>query len=591
MLSFDDYFSDEALIREFCRLRAKLAKKRNDELFLHRISKDSRLSHSEGRAANSWDIFPPRRLWHSYRPQERGLRPSFDLNVQALSRATIELREKTPTACWVQPLERKISAVRDRALARDGFSFGRPRIAAIEKNRKKHEYRPLALFSTEDKIIDSITARYLRHALDVALTPSCLAFRCGKDGKQPPTIHDALETILQMRTAHLDTDIFVAECDIKAFFDCVSHEVAHAALQDLIRDASAVNPKLRIDGRALQIFDAYLNSYCFEQDANGQGLLDLQHRVDKEGRFNWPWVELRVLHGREILPRIGVPQGGALSCLVANAVLHVADKEMARVSCDNSVPLTYLRYCDDMILLSCDRTVCERAYKRYFDILLKLRLPAHPARTVQQYSRSFWEGKSNAPYFWGPRKSSGIPWIQFVGYQIRYDGLVRVRPKSLKKHFQKLTSTADELLATLNPGHRTGDSPPPFAPGLRKSAKQILHRFRQKLISLSVGRIKLGKQVTGPMPMCWTNGFRGLLGKATMLSHLKGLDRHRERQIQRVVRRIRTLHVAPSTNRAAKDVLQYYGSPFSYCAQFRPYTTRDAPTVRSPRALAASSGE
>ena len=46
--------------------------------------------------------------------------------------------------------------------------------------------------------------------------------------------------------------------------------------------------------------------------------------------------------------------------------------------------------------------------------------------------------KSKAPYEWGPATKPGrVPWCAFVGYQIRHDGALRLRPSSLKKEVEK----------------------------------------------------------------------------------------------------------------------------------------------------------
>jgi hypothetical protein len=186
------------------------------------------------------------------------------------------------------------------------------------------------------------------------------------------------------------------------------------------------------------------------------------------------------------------------------------------------------------------------------------------------YDAKFWEGKSKAPYLWAnATNESAVPWIQFVGYQIRFDGLVRVRPSSIKKQKQKMTEVADELLEVLNPFRRRGGPIPPFATELRKSNRQIVHRLRQRLISMTVGRVKLGTLSSGPQPMCWAYGFRGLWGRRLVGNVIKGLDRHRERQIRRVIRRLQSRPPQKSQKSDADDVLTYYGAPFSIWAQFR----------------------
>ncbi len=41
----------------------------------------------------------------------------------------------------------------------------------------------------------------------------------------------------------------------------------------------------------------------------------------------------------------------------------------------------------------------------------------------------FWEGKSKGPYCWGRIENNSCPWIGFVGYEINYQGEIRVRKK------------------------------------------------------------------------------------------------------------------------------------------------------------------
>jgi hypothetical protein len=578
MRSFEQFFSAESIIRELCRARVSLAKKRNDRLFLHRISKD--FPHAEDTKlpigmSDVLGIFPPRRHWHSFRPRCRRQTPAANLNLGALFNAVICLRNETPNAPWVAKLEKRLEAIRKRVLSRAKFRFGTPRIHAAEKSAKERTYRPIAEFSLDDKIVDSLTARYLRRQLDAALSPSCLAFRCSQRNQPPPTIHDALDKILQANSRHQVTGQSVAECDIKGFFDCVSHGIARGAVRQLITDARKRYPTLSIDRRAMRIFNAYLNAYSFSVNVAKTAQASLQKR--KPGaKFKWPKDDLVHLHGKAELPNIGVPQGGALSCLIANAVLHRADKELNRLEGQlGKGSFVYLRYCDDMILLAQDRKVCKKTYSRYCRSVKRLRLPIHPPKDVGKYSKEFWDGKSNKPYRWAkPNDGEGIPWIQFVGYQVRYDGTMRVRLKSLKKHFRKLTEASDGLLAALNPGPKKLGAVPPFAPGLRKNALQVRHRFHQKLISIAVGRRRLHQALDETMGMCWANGFRGLLGKKIISSSLKALDRHRERQIQRVIRRLKPLPPSKSSEHQkseARHVLGFYGFPFSYWAQFQTF--------------------
>lgn len=569
--TFETFFTEANIIQELCRERAKLAKRRSDFEFLHKISRNSpnspKLSPEdlEMRA-----LFPPRKRWHAYRPKLRGKASGYDLNARTLFRTVMKLKDLPSSASWGSNLKARAKVIRERALQEAEFSFLPPKIRPIEKEKGNHKYRPLATFPLDDRIIDRLTARYFRRLLDHALRSSCMAFRCGRKSEEPPTIHEALNRLLRVNRRHRKTGLFVAECDIKSFFDCVSHAGARAAILELARDARRTRPNLLIHPRALQIFDAYLRAYSFKRNVRDrQGYL--LGSIDDQGEFKWPTNDLNALYGQAEPDGIGVPQGGALSCLIANAVLHAADKELDRLKRCSRKSFTYLRYCDDMILLARDESVCSVAFKRYQRVLKEKLLPVHPPESVERYDRDFWQSKSKAPYLWSePKDEAVVPWIQFVGYQIRHDGLVRIRPSSVRKEREKITDVANRLLEALNPGLRRKGVIPDFASGLRKSNGQILHRLRQRLISMTVGRIRLGHGKGAPMPMCWANGFRGLRGKKFIPSALKALDRHRERQIARVTRRLKLRESKPAQKMEAQEVLPFYGKPFSLWGQFDP---------------------
>jgi hypothetical protein len=87
---------------------------------------------------------------------------------------------------------------------------------------------------------------------------------------------------------------------------------------------------------------------------------------------------------------------------------------------------------------------------------------------------------------------------------------------------------------------------------------------------MAVGRVRVGREFVGPMPMCWANGLRGLLGRKIVRASLKLLDRHREKQIHRLIRRLKLRQYTRAHESQTKEVLAYYGAPFSYWGQFPP---------------------
>ena len=312
-MNFERYFTDKEVIRQLCKERVKLAGQRHDRMFLHNISRDC-LSPSLTKPLNWGDqtpleIFPPRRLWHRFRAR-RGARSgsAADINSAALLKAVMTLRRTTPTAPWARKLARVVLRIRQRALASRSFRFGKPAIIPEEKEPGTNIYRPLAAFTLEDKIVDRQTGCYFRRSLDRLLHTSCL--KCVPvfaAGAQAPTIHDALEKILTFRSTSKLSRIFVAECDIRGFFDCVPHSLVRSSLQELVREHNRAGTA-SIDPRAIGIFDAYLKSYSFHDNVK----LDAEHKLRSKipsAKFKWPEAELAELHGGGTLREIGVPQG------------------------------------------------------------------------------------------------------------------------------------------------------------------------------------------------------------------------------------------------------------------------------------------
>jgi len=520
-------------------------------------------------------LFPPRKLWLKFRPRKRDRRQdSMALNLQALKKAISILRVKQPTLPWAIKLSETISRIRRRVLEDASFSFGTIIVRGIEKDKKLKTFRPLAEFGLEDKIIDCLTARYFRERFDNLFGDCALAFRCASPGQPVPTIHTALAEIHRFRLKYSNRSLFVAEADISAFYDSVSHKMARHAITSLESELSAKIGEADIAPRAKQIFEAFLNAYSFFNSVKKGAEVEIKRR-NQQNSFPWPEQMLRELHGKEDLTSIGVPQGAALSCFVANAVLHSADQSVLNLKKRRKRPLLYQRYCDDMVVVSTDRAACRAGFEAYLNRLHEIKLPVHPPKTIAVYDPQFWNGKSKAVYQWA-EAPVGVPWIQFVGYQIRFDGLVRIRPKSLKKHFRKIVEMTNFVLKAIRPGKKSRGHVPKISAKVRKRKRQIVYRLAQRLCCLGVGRRFVGQPLPTTaeeiMPMCWTRGFRGLKGMPAVKTALKELDRHRERQLRRLKRNL-AKHVDREPEAEGwlgkKKPLEYLGRPFSYFGQLK----------------------
>ena len=250
-------------------------------------------------------------------------------------------------------------------------------------------------------------------------------------------------------------------------------------------------------------------------------------------------------------------QGGAVSGIIANLIMDRADKcveaEAERLGAD----FCYYRFCDDMLLISTKPRHCKKVFAAYLKKLTELKLAFHLPQKTCIYGKEHWDHKSKAPYNWSGQKWFGcVPWVQFVGYQIRYDGLVRPRKESVAKQCRKLVETTDKLKFGLIQSANTYP--------IMASQRQALASLQSKLTAQGVGRIE-GNE-TRPRPMCWASGYRALHEKPFIGLALRAFDRARRKQINRFARV--GLSFGSGLVRRLVHRRNPVGYAFSYHAQF-----------------------
>ena len=141
-----------------------------------------------------------------------------------------------------------------------------------------------------------------------------------------------------------------------------------------VNHMSSLKSDVRLDPRAEQIVRAYLECYTFPRNVLEEGT-PLLRREHANGEFPWPEEALCKHHANLRSAAVGVPQGGALSCVIANLVLDLADKRVRAVEERVRDEIQYFRYCDDMILLARREMHCREAFQAYLNSLDELKLP------------------------------------------------------------------------------------------------------------------------------------------------------------------------------------------------------------------------
>lgn len=571
MDTFESYFSFENILRQLCKYRIQAARKRHKLHLIRDVSLSNRSLQDFINLHPIDDILkqilPPRRQWISIKKEHRTIyKSSIKRNRLILYRTVIKTHissDCNPKPEWYINLIRFIETVRECVGNNSNYIISKPSIRPEIKKKLANytECRPLAEYTYFDRIIISLTAKYLTDLFDSYLVnDSSYAFRSSKS-KPVKNHHECITEIRNYIIDNSKREIWVSECDIKKFFDCVDHTLAVKSLQYFVE-------KAQINGvcchqSAIRIFNSYLNSYNYLEDVYKKDDAYFKNFRIKNGCFPLPLGDLKnkfYCHDHEI--KIGVPQGGAISCLIANLLLHFADEEVLKV---NDEGLRYLRFCDDMVILAESKESCVKALERYLAITNDLKLLTHPPIECNQYSSQFWNAKSKFPY---KLSKSSIPWVSFVGYQIRYDGIVRIRKTSIRKEIDKQRKEANKVLAAID-----ADIPSLVNKSSRKSKKQQVAALESRLISMSVGRVSLHNWKVYTPEYCWAIGFKKLNFNHAVSGQLKNLDRERNKQLHRFKRKLADL-TKEIDNPDRVHVKTYKGSPFSYHFRAKTDSTR-----------------
>lgn len=561
----ENYFTDKELIKILCQKRIKEAKKGHDQHFLRNIS-ISASSPQDYTKNKIFSFFPRRSSWIRARKQER---ECLNFNTTEINSIQLERtvwkeikncnKLSSPYPKWLEQLLDFTSEIREAVFHEiSEYSISPPKTIPVLKDKRDKTYRPLSVYNLKDHIIICQIARYLSNCFDLLFLDSSYAFRTGIDPLKTFNHHKAIEDIISFKDK-IGTKLFVSECDIKKFYDCANHNVVLKEFYSIVKEA---NEKLgiKINLRAIYFFHSYLASFSFNND-----IKKVEKQIlAKNGIFNGtiPWVkksELLELNSDPIKDRIGVPQGGAISCLIANILLNHVDKTMSSYADANTF---YGRFCDDMILIHKDKESCELLLEIYQIALIEMKLISHKPSGSISYGKEFWDDKlkSKLPYSWGLNNkkllgtSDNVPWLAFVGYQVRFDGIVRVRKKSIANELKKQVAETDKIIHVI----REAVNP-------RLDKKAIKFRLQQRLISMSISRFKFG---SSNISMCWCAGFKILKKNTNVSNQIRRLDRNREKQIKRIELYL-TDTITP-TKAAKKKVipLKYYGYNYSYYKQF-----------------------
>lgn len=451
--SFAEYVSERTIIDLIIKERVKIAAKRS-------LSKDEISKMDKMIVA----MTPRRNNWKRLGPYSRiGLKSKEEQNTASL-RTTIYIdlrkyRAGGNAPNYILRLLRFINKISDIVNSNEPLHFN-DSIKIIPKFKKNEGdtaiYRPLSIYtSLVEKTLISLASRYLSAQFDSRLHKEILSYRPKREyhGKSSYATSgdDAIIGIREFVEQHRGQNIYVAECDIQKFYDIINHDVVLKCFAEMAQETNL--PDYHLVERILK---AYLDSYSFQKDVMSLNYNEgywspyrknqLKHSRQEVTKCRFEWVgnehfstcyktQEQFEACKDIL---GVPQGGALSCIISNVVLNSVDKAIVD---RNDPDRFFVRYGDDILLAHTNYEKCCELMKAYVSALQEHHLPYHPFKSLsdckdgERTLKSFWDMKSKSPFLWGPGEGNAFEWIGFVGYEVKYTGETRIRKSTLDKKF------------------------------------------------------------------------------------------------------------------------------------------------------------
>ena len=241
------------------------------------------------------------------------------------------------------------------------------------------KFRPLGIPAVRDRVAQEVLRRLLSPIFERRFHDDSYGFRPGRNA------HQAVERVLELRPQGYRV---VLDADIAGFFDNLSHA---AVMGELVRVIA--------DGKILRLVEKFLKA----------GVLE-------EGRF--------------LATRVGTPQGGVASPLLANIALNLLDWHL------HEHGFRFARYADDFVVLCRSEEEAKEARTLVEQLLReRLGLELSPEKTKVT---TFHEG------------------FAFLGFDITSCS-VRMRAKSVEKFKTKVRELTRrshnldaELIAKLN---------------------------------------------------------------------------------------------------------------------------------------------
>lgn len=562
------YINRNEVVRRLIKIRCKLADKMADRKQLYDFVRFETKSKEDRRSNKDkfiYSLFPPRSQWCHIGMQRKNIDSVKRNEIKLLNTYKMAIKQNK-NADWYIRLCQEADKIVRMALSPVSF-IPVPIVHVLEKKREDDRIvcRPVCTFDLEVKIVLSLYNKVLTNLFDPLFLPCSYAFRVPKDDSLPFMHLKAVQDIQNFRKEHIGQPLYVAECDMQKFYDTIDHRVIKARFNMLFSKAKNIANLNGLECRCIRSwFYAYVDCFSFAKHVDVYNSMPnhpiWKHIANRGGKqCSIDWVrELRehVHVCRRERNLFGVPQGGPLSGLIANIVMHFVDLAVERANEDKDI--RYIRFCDDMLLVGAKKTEVENTLNVYNNSIKKARLYPHKSKSMNYAkAKDFWDGKTRGPYEWGEHGKHVYPWITFVGFDINWRGNLRIRKKSMDKHVVKQHDTVWHLL-----NHYSTHSP-------RYQQYSIISSLKSRMVAMSVGRVGLWNYKDNPNTHSWMAAFSILDKNPWSEKQMRLLDRHRNVELNRAQKYIWNL-TCPNRKMSGDHKLRgrfYLGKPFSYYGQ------------------------